>query len=125
MKITICDITKEIPDQLIEANKIIAPFYEKATTLSREIYINLKKEKDADTFLEKLYETSCDYVDTVVQMAVDYLVKSDIWDYNVDRFNDEYEAERYNINELFEEFYGDEYDDEVETGIVCSARRRW
>lgn len=133
MKITICDITKEIPDQLIEANKIIAPFYEKATTLSREIYINLKKEKDADTFLEKLYETSCDYVDTVVQMAVDYLVKSDIWDYNVDRFNDEYEAERYNINELFEEFYGDEYLDILEEEqkirnireIERSSRSNW
>lgn len=111
MKISAFNITKEIPEKLIKINKVLAPFYEKGIQSSNELYFKVKDSKNIETFLNDIYNLSCEYIDEAVQMAIEHLIKLDIWDYNVDRFNEEYQENYYDIDALYDEFFGEKYQD--------------
>lgn len=127
MKISIFEINKEIPETLGRINEVLSPFYEKGYQSFNDIYFDVKDSKNVETFLGDVYNLSYEAVQEAVQMAIDQLIKLDIWDYNVDRFNEEYQEGYYDIEALYEEYFEEKYQsivtEEANTKIARDIER--
>ncbi len=127
MKFEISDTTINISKNLQAINLILSPFYEKGHELSVDMYREVKDLNDVDVFLNKIYERSHEYINVAVQMAIDILIKLDIWDYNVDRFNDEYQEDYYDVDKALAEHYAEKYaeimDEESDIAFTRNAER--